>query len=111
MIDQVRPSDLDAWLQEQSGAGVVLDVREPMELETASIRADGFELLTIPMNEVPARLAELDPERPVACLCHRGARSQRVAMFLESNGFGRVANIAGGIDAWSVERDTAVPRY
>jgi rhodanese-related sulfurtransferase len=47
----------------------------------------------------------------VACLCHHGARSQRVAMFLAQQGFGEVANIAGGIDAWSAERDPSVPRY
>ncbi|MDB5947006.1 MAG: hypothetical protein JWQ33_2032 [Ramlibacter sp.] len=111
MIDQVRPSGLEAWLQAQSGPAVVLDVREPRELAVASLQPQGFELLTIPMNEVPARLAELDRERPVACLCHHGARSQRVAMYLASNGFRQVANIAGGIDAWSLERDPAVPRY
>ena len=111
MIDQVRPSDLDAWLSAQGGNGVVLDVRELPELRVASLQPQGFELLAIPMHEVPARLAELDPDRPVACLCHHGARSMRVAMFLAQNGFAQVANIAGGIDAWSTERDPAVPRY
>ena len=47
----------------------------------------------------------------VACLCHHGARSQRVASFLAAQGFTHVANIAGGIDAWSAERDPRVPRY
>ncbi|MCY7318044.1 MAG: sulfurtransferase [Ramlibacter sp.] len=111
MIDQVRPSGLAAWIQAQSGVAVVLDVREPVELRAASIQAQGFELVTIPMNEIPARLAELDPTRPVACLCHHGARSQRVALYLASNGFDQLANIAGGIDAWSMERDPGVPRY
>jgi rhodanese-related sulfurtransferase len=111
MIEQVRPSALDAWLRAQPGPAVVLDVREPRELQAASIRPEGFELLAIPMNEIPGRLAELDPDRPVACLCHHGGRSQRVAMYLASNGFATVANVAGGIDAWSLERDASVPRY
>jgi rhodanese-related sulfurtransferase len=111
MIEQVRPSGLAAWLQAQPGPALVLDVREPKELQIASILADGFELAVIPMNDIPARLAELDPERPVAVLCHHGGRSQRVAMYLASNGFATVANIAGGIDAWSLERDGSVPRY
>ena len=111
MIDQVRPSGLAAWLRAQAGPAVVLDVREPEELQIASILPDGFELLVIPMNDVPARLAELDAGRPVAVLCHHGARSQRVAMYLASNGFATVANVAGGIDAWSLERDASVPRY
>ena len=111
MIDQVRPSQLNDWLQAQDGAPLVLDVREDWELKTASIRADGFELRAIPMGEVPAHLAELPRDRPLAVLCHHGGRSQRVALFLEQQGYTRVANIAGGIDAWSQERDPGVPRY
>jgi rhodanese-related sulfurtransferase len=111
MIEQVRPSGLAAWLQAQSVPAIVLDVREPEELQMASVQADGFDLLTIPMNAVPTRLAELDPNRPVAVLCHRGSRSQQIAMYLARSGFPRVANIAGGIDAWALERDPDVPRY
>lgn len=113
MIAQVRPADLSAWIQSQPAGStpVVLDVREPWELQVASVTPEGFELVTIPMGQVPARLAELDPDQPLAVLCHHGHRSQRVAMFLEGNGFGRLANIAGGIAAWSDERDPAVPRY
>jgi rhodanese-related sulfurtransferase len=111
MIPQLRPAEVNDWLQSQGGAPLVLDVREPWELQTASIQADGFELVAIPMNQIPARLAELSPDRPVACMCHHGARSQRVALFLEQQGFGQVANIAGGIDAWSRDRDPGVPRY
>jgi len=114
MIDQVRPSELDDWLQAAAAGGatpLVLDVREPWELQRASVQPQGFELAAIPMNEIPGRVAELDPDRPIACLCHHGARSQRVAMFLAQQGFARLANIAGGIDAWSHERDPGVPRY
>ena len=111
MIDQVRPSGVAAWLQAQARPGLVLDVREPEDLQLARIQPDGFELLAIPMNDIPARLAELDADRPVAVLCHHGGRSQRVAMYLASNGFATVANVAGGIDAWSLERDDSVPRY
>jgi rhodanese-related sulfurtransferase len=111
MIAQIRPAQLAEWIQQQNAPAVVLDVREPEELSTASVRAEGFELRTIPMNDVPARLGELDPGAPIAVLCHHGARSQRVAQFLESRGFERVVNIAGGIDAWTAERDRSVPRY
>jgi rhodanese-related sulfurtransferase len=115
MIDQVRPAALQDWLTAQGTAagtpGLVLDVREPWELQTASVRPDGFELLVIPMGQLAQRLGELDPERPVAVLCHHGNRSQRVAMFMAQQGFTRLANVAGGIEAWSAEVDPAVPRY
>ena len=90
---------------------MVLDVREPGELAVASIKANGFNLLTIPMGVIPLRLAELDPEQPIACLCHHGGRSMQVASFLKAQGFAHVANIAGGINAWSAEVDPSVARY
>lgn len=112
MIDQIRPADLAAWFaQDPKATPVVLDVREPWELQTASVVPQGFTLTAIPMNEIPARLGELDAGQRIACLCHHGARSQRVAAFLAQNGFADVANIAGGIDAWSAQHDPSVARY
>lgn len=113
MIAQVRPSELSEWLKSARALGdpVVLDVREPSELRLASVKADGFTLVTIPMGVIPPRLDELDPAQPVACLCHHGARSMQVAAFLQARGFAHVVNIAGGINAWSIELDPGIPRY
>jgi rhodanese-related sulfurtransferase len=112
MVDQVRPSSLAAWAADAGARPLLVDVREPWEVRTASLSPpEDFDVVTIPMNEIPARVQGLDPGRPVACLCHHGARSFRVAMFLEQQGFAKVANIAGGIDAWSQELDPGVPRY
>lgn len=113
MIAQIRPKDLATWLEaaRQHGEPIVLDVREPHELQVASITADGFTLRAIPMGVIPPRLSELNPQQPIACLCHHGGRSMQVAAFLESRGFTHVANIAGGINAWSAEVDPTVPRY
>ncbi len=111
MIEQVRPAQLPQWLQSNGADAVVLDVRENVEVRAASVKPGGFELVHIPMNEIPGRLGQLDPGRAVAVLCHHGARSMRVAMFLQANGFDTLANIAGGIEAWSQELDPSVPRY
>lgn len=112
MIPQVRPAEFDAWLQQQPAKPLVLDVREPWELQVASVtQTDAFDLVTIPMNQIPGRLADLPQDRPIACLCHHGTRSQHVARWLEQQGYTDVANVAGGIEAWSRERDPAVPRY
>ena len=113
MISHVRPAQWQQWL-DQATAGtppLLLDVREPWELQTASVTAQGFELLHIPMGSIPQQLATLDADRPVACLCHHGVRSLRVAAFLAQQGFAQVANITGGIDAWSRELDPSVPLY
>lgn len=111
MLTQVRPSEFAGWLQAQPTEPLVLDVREPWEVNVASVQPEGFELVVIPMNQIPARLAELPQDRPIACLCHHGARSMNVALFLMQQGWSDVANIAGGIDAWSREKDPGVPRY
>ena len=113
MIEQVRPTELQAWLHSHAAEGepVVLDVRESVELQAAQVAPQGFELVHIPMNEIPGRLGQLDPGRAVAVLCHHGTRSQRVAMFLQANGFDCLANVAGGIEAWARELDPSVPRY
>jgi adenylyltransferase/sulfurtransferase len=84
----------------------ILDVREPWEQKLAQI---GGKL--IPQNEVPRRLAEIDREREIIVHCHAGVRSQRIAEFLKQQGYPRVANLAGGINAWSVEIDPKVPKY
>jgi rhodanese-related sulfurtransferase len=113
MIDQIQPAQFAAWAASQSAPGpaVVLDVREPWEVQTACVSAQDFELLTIPMSTVPVRLQDLPRERPIACLCHHGARSMQVAMFLAQQGFDTVANITGGINAWSSQVDPSVPTY
>jgi adenylyltransferase/sulfurtransferase len=84
----------------------ILDVREPWENKLAQI---GGKL--IPQNEVAQRLAEIDREREVVVHCHAGVRSQRIAEFLKQQGYTRVANLAGGINAWSEEIDPKVPKY
>jgi rhodanese-related sulfurtransferase len=112
MIEQVLPAALGEWFDRDKAAPhVVLDVREPWEVQTASVRPQGFTLLAIPMNEVPTRIDELDTDARIACLCHHGARSQHVAAFLARHGYQNVANVAGGIDAWSLQCDPRVPRY
>lgn len=112
-MQQVNVRDLPALLAsfEPAARPIVLDVREPWEVQTASLKLDGAPTVCIPMNEVPSRLAELDAGQPVLSLCHHGMRSLQVAAFLERNGFTDVFNIAGGIDAWSRQVDPTVPLY
>jgi adenylyltransferase/sulfurtransferase len=90
-----------------SGAAWLLDVREPSEFETC--RIEGSTL--IPMREIPARLAEIPRDMHVLVQCHHGGRSLRVTQFLRAQGLQMVSNVAGGIEAWSLEIDPSVPRY
>lgn len=111
LLKAIRPSELQSWLGTCAQDAVLLDVREPWEFQTACVKADGFTVLHMPMRSVPARLNELSPDRPVACLCHHGGRSAQVAQFLKAQGFQEVVNIHGGINLWSQEVDASVPQY
>lgn len=86
---------------------VLLDVREPSELQLAELQG----AVHIPMREVPQRLDELDRETTLVVVCHVGARSRQMAGFLLGEGFKHVFNLTGGIDAWSQTIDPHVPRY
>ena len=95
-------------LREDTGRDIVLvDCREPWELEVASIAGT----VNIPMSELVGRIAELDAEAEIIVLCHHGIRSQSVTAYLEEHGFSCVSNMVGGIDAWSREIDPGVSRY
>ena len=107
-MNQLNVRELADWLADTSREPpLVLDVREPWEIEKASLAG----ITAIPMREIPARAAELPREREIVAVCHHGGRSMQVASFLSAHGFSEVANIAGGINAWSSELDPAVPRY
>lgn len=85
----------------------LIDVREPSEFELATV--EGAELL--PMSRFPEWAPSLSPDERIVVMCHHGIRSANICMFLVRNGFTDVSNLAGGIDAWSVEVDAGVPRY
>jgi rhodanese-related sulfurtransferase len=107
-MNQITPAELAAWLADaKRDKPVLVDVREPWEWQTARIEGAQH----IPMREIPARAGELDKRRDVVAVCHHGGRSQQVAMFLEKNGFSKVHNLQGGVDAWSRTVDPAVPTY
>jgi len=84
-----------------------IDVREPHEYQIASI--PGAKL--IPLNDVPKRMGELDPDVETVVHCKMGGRSAKAADFLRSQGFKQVKNMLGGILAWSDKIDPSVPKY
>lgn len=98
-------------LKEKMDAGEdfqLIDVRQPNEFEFAKI--EGAKL--IPLGEIIQRMNELDPSKEIIMQCKSGGRSARAIMMLEQSGFtGDMANLVGGITAWSDEIDPAVPKY
>jgi rhodanese-related sulfurtransferase len=108
MLEPEITVEVFAQRRQEPNAPILLDVREPWEYQTASLPNS----LLMPMGDIPSRAhAELDPDAPIVVLCHHGARSLNVTMWLRNQGFENVQSLAGGIDAWSRAIDPAVPRY
>jgi adenylyltransferase/sulfurtransferase len=98
-----------AELRRRGEPFLLLDVRQPDEWRRA--RIEGAQL--IPLGELPARLGELADwkDRRIIAHCHHGGRSAKACELLAAAGFTDLTNLVGGIDAWSLTVDPAVPRY
>lgn len=108
MVDvEISPAQFAA-MRQADGNTVLLDVREPWEISTASIPGS----LNIAMGDIPSQAhAALDPDQPVIVLCHHGMRSLSVTMWLRREGFDKAQSLAGGIDQYSREIDPGIPLY
>ena len=110
--ETIRVLDLQARLAIGEAIQLV-DVREVAEVELAQLP---HAVIHLPLSESSVWMdtisEQLDRDKPVAVFCHAGIRSWHFACWLmEHQGFTNVWNVQGGIDAWSVEVDSAVPRY
>lgn len=106
MVREMSVTELKAR-RDQGEKPLVIDVREDWELQLARIP----DVVHVPMNQLPARLGEFSRDAETIVMCHAGGRSLRVAHYLANQGFTNVANLTGGISAWSQEVDATVPQY
>jgi len=107
-VTNIAPTELSGWLADAGrGKPLLLDVREPWEFQTCRIENARL----VPLRELPARLGELDAQTETVVICHHGARSMQAAMFLAGQGFARVHNLSGGVDAWARSVDPSMPVY
>jgi len=106
-MQQMTVRDLKTRLDQTGTKPVILDVREDWETKLCALPGSTL----IPMGQVPARSAELDPEREIVVVCHHGIRSLHVAKFLANQGFKRLYNLQGGVDAWAREIEPTMHKY
>jgi adenylyltransferase/sulfurtransferase len=106
-MEQITAAELKAKMD--AGEDVqLIDVRQPDEFAFASI--EGAKL--IPLGEIIARRGEIDESRDTVIHCKMGGRSAQAIEILQKTGYhGRLANLAGGITAWSNDVDPGVPKY
>lgn len=106
-MQQLTVRQLQERLAQPGEKPLILDVREGWELRICALPGTTH----IPMGQIPARLAELDPAQETIVVCHHGVRSLRVVYFLESRGFRNLYNLQGGVDAWARQIDPAMHTY
>lgn len=104
-VKQLSPQKLQEWIQ-SGKPHLLIDVRTPEEYARAKIPS-----AVLLDDTLRASIEEMDREKTIVCLCHRGARSQAAAEHFLRMGFRDVYNLQGGIDAWSLDVDPNVPRY
>jgi rhodanese-related sulfurtransferase len=96
-----------AVLRASEAPPALIDVREPWEHAIAHLD----EATLLPLGQIHEWAPALDKEADFVIVCHHGQRSAAVCQFLSGMGFRRVANLSGGMDAWSIAVDRTVPRY
>ncbi len=102
----ISPLEMNTRLKLDPGL-ILLDVREPHELEISAIEG----AKNIPLGEVAQRMSELDSAKEMIVFCKRGSRSARAIEILSSAGFKKMKNLKGGINAWAEEVDPSLPLY
>ena len=102
----ISPKELKSSL-DNGDKLVLVDVREEWEYSLAKV--DGS--ILIPLGTLPQSLAQLNRDSEIIAICHHGMRSADATNFLLQQGFQKVKNLVGGIDAWSTQVDGTVPRY
>lgn len=104
----MTPAELAARLRSPEPPAL-LDVREPEEHAFCALPASRL----IPLGELVERVDELADwrEREIVVYCHHGVRSAHAIGILRQLGFTKLVNLSGGIERWSLEVDSSVPRY
>ena len=107
-MQQLTAAHLKEWLDDPAREKpLLIDVREPWEFDVC--RVSGAKPL--PMRAIPARYMELKRDAETVIICHHGARSYQVCMFLEQQGFSKLFNLYGGMAAWARDVDPSMPTY
>jgi sulfur-carrier protein adenylyltransferase/sulfurtransferase len=105
---EITPAELKQRLDDGDRI-TLLDVREPFEWEIVNLSHHGARL--IPLGEVAMRTDEIETDGEIVVYCRSGGRSASVVRHLQENGFQRVSNLKGGINAWSEDVDPSLPTY
>ena len=104
---QLSPQQVHELIEQSENKPILLDVREDFENEICAIEGS----INIPLHKIPEATEELDPQQEYVLICHHGMRSQRAGIIMASQGFEKLINLVGGIDAWACNIAPEMKRY
>jgi len=104
--ESISARELQALLKTDP-APLLLDVRSEVELQVSALPG----AFNIPLEQLAARMDDLDRTREMVVFCRNGTRSKRALRQLKEAGFTRIKNLAGGINAWAREVDQSLSEY
>ncbi len=113
--NNILPKELQEWLKKEKSQTLLIDVREHDEVSFAPFPS---KVVHLPLsqssswiNSLP-EIFSIPEDRQVVVICHSGIRSRNFGAWLIEQGWVQeVWNLQGGIDLWSVDIDSSVPRY
>ena len=106
-MNELHPQELKAYIGKATTPPILIDVREQWEYDVVHLPNSQL----VPLAQLPAHLNQLDEDAEIVLICHHGIRSRAAALYLEQQGFKKVINLKGGIDAWAKEVDADMPTY
>ena len=114
MLPEITVTDLSERLKSEDPF-ILLDVREPHELEYAKItdsRLDATPLSRLAQDGLDALTESArSQDSTIYVLCHHGNRSMQVTAWLAQQGWKNVFNVRGGIDEYARTIDNSVGFY
>ncbi len=106
-MQQLDAQQVHAYIQKAEPKPVLVDVREPNEVNICAIEGS----INIPLSRFAEALNRLDPEQEIVLICHHGMRSMQAGMFLKGHGYHKLINMKGGIHGWACDVDPQMARY
>ncbi len=106
MIKSLSPKEAKQLIEKKSSIKLI-DVREPWEYNIAKIASSEL----VPLKELPKNLTKFDPNDVYIVYCHHGSRSFYACAYLIQQGFNKVYNLEGGINAWANQVDRTIKKY
>ncbi len=98
----ILPSEVKGKIESERDDAVVLDVRCTEAYQRGHIPG----ALSMPFSDLIVKgSATIEKDKPVIVACYGGGMSRAASAILSEQGFSKVLNMRGGMNAWNYEKE------